>query len=97
MKKEEQSDVDPIIKDIKEQLDKALKLLQSNLGGNNSAAFLKCPQDFLKQITACVEFFAFRAHQKLMVKLKDPSMLINMFSHYDETIKGEIDNLKEHY
>ena len=52
------------------------------MGGERSWCFLKAPTNFLKYLTDVSEIFAFKAHMKLMkkVKKKGSDEFIDIFS-----------------
>ena len=55
---------------LKNYVKETTETLNAQMGGERSWCFLKAPTNFLKYLTDVSEIFAFKAHMKLMSKVK---------------------------
>ena len=74
---------------LKNYVKETTETLNAQMGGERSWCFLKAPTNFLKYLTDVSEIFAFKAHMKLMkkVKKKGSEEFIDIFS---KTAKEEM-------
>ena len=74
---------------LKNYVRETTETLNAQMGGERSWCFLKAPTNFLKYLTDVSEIFAFKAHMKLMkkVKKKGSEEFIDIFS---KTAKEEM-------
>ena len=66
------------------------------MGGDKSYVFMKAPLDFLRQITACVEFFTYKAHSRLMKKLDNPVLLVDLFKECSDSLQEQKENVDQY-